>query len=602
MKQNSALALTGLAMFSSFTLAAEEHAAKNTTSRPNIIFFLVDDYGWLDSSVAYGEEIYPNNMRVNTPNMQRLADKGVIMTNAYACPLSSPTRTSLMTGMHAAHEKINMFTAPEKDTPTDFTGGTRGFFSEASAKETPGNLARPEWNYNGISPEPGVPHTVHITPMVKQLRDAGYYTIHIGKGHWASIGTPGVSPYNMGFIVNVAGNMAGMPRSYYAEEHFGNYPGKWTYSAINDLEEYYGTEKNLTQALTDKALKSLDYPISKGEPFYLYMSHYGVHTPIHSEPQFIQKYLDRGMEQKTAEYCSMVESVDESLGQIMDYLEKKNIADNTIIVFYSDNGGHSLNDAKNSVPHTFNAPLREGKGSVYEGGVRVPMMVYWPGKTAAGMRINTPVMPQDFYPSICEMAGIKNTTQVQPIDGQSFVKLVTDGSQLAAKAVINGRIKSQKDANAFVVPQSVSGIDPERAVISHMPHQWRIEEQNDVDFMSAIRKGDWKLVYRMRNGKLELYNLKNDISERNDLASQNPDIVRRLANELSGQLRRWEAPMPVVKATGKLVPLPDELNAPVPVATVKIADSKKVDTATQNGENEEPTVVTIDELNKDKNK
>lgn len=432
-------------------IAAASMALNAAEQRPNIIFFLVDDYGWLDSEVAYGEEVYPNNHRVRTPNMKRLSEKGVIMTNAYACPISTPTRTSLMSGMHAAHEKINMFTAPEINTPTDFTGGTRGFFTDASNRENDDIFARPEWNYNGISPEPGVPHTQYMTPMVKQLRDSGYYTIHIGKGHWASMGTPGVSPYNMGFIVNVAGNMAGMPRSYYAEDNFGNQPDKWTYSAINDLEEYYGSDINLTQAITDKALKAMDYPIEKGEAFYLYMAHFGVHTPIHPEPQYYQKYLDAGQEEKTAMYSSMVESVDESLGQIMDYLERKGVADNTVIIFYSDNGGHSLNTAKNNVPHTFNAPLREGKGSVYEGGVRVPMMVYWPGKTEAGMRINTPVTPPDFYPSICEMAGVENPETVQKLDGKSFVKLVTDGSRLAKEAVEKGKIRNQKEANAFVI-------------------------------------------------------------------------------------------------------------------------------------------------------
>lgn len=540
-------------------IAAASMALNAAEQRPNIIFFLVDDYGWLDSEVAYGEEVYPNNHRVRTPNMKRLSEKGVIMTNAYACPISTPTRTSLMSGMHAAHEKINMFTAPEINTPTDFTGGTRGFFTDASNRENDDIFARPEWNYNGISPEPGVPHTQYMTPMVKQLRDSGYYTIHIGKGHWASMGTPGVSPYNMGFMVNVAGNMAGMPRSYYAEDNFGNQPDKWTYSAINDLEEYYGSDINLTQAITDKALKAMDYPIEKGEPFYLYMAHFGVHTPIHPEPQYYQKYLDAGQEEKTAMYSSMVESVDESLGQIMDYLERKGVADNTVIIFYSDNGGHSLNTAKNSVPHTFNAPLREGKGSVYEGGVRVPMMVYWPGKTEAGMRINTPVTPPDFYPSICEMAGVENPETVQKLDGKSFVKLVTDGSRLAKEAVEKGKIRNQKEANAFVIPEKVSGLDPERVVISHMPHQWRIEDQEDVDFLSAIRKGDWKLVYRMHDARLELYNLKKDLSEKHDVSAMHPKIVRELAAELSDTLREWEAPMPLVKATGKLVPMPDEL-------------------------------------------
>lgn len=133
----------GLSILAPLTACQHQEAEK-----PNIIFFLVDDYGWLDSSVPYGEEVYPNNLRIHTPNMKRLSEMGVIMTSAYACPLSTPTRTSLMTGMHAAHEKVTMFTAPEKDTPTDFTGGTRGFFEAASAKENDDIFARPDWNIN----------------------------------------------------------------------------------------------------------------------------------------------------------------------------------------------------------------------------------------------------------------------------------------------------------------------------------------------------------------------------------------------------------------------------------------------------------------------
>ena len=203
--------------------------------------------------------------------------------------------------------------------------------------------------------------------------------------------------------------------------------------------------------------------------------------------------------------------------------------------------------------------MREGKGSVYEGGVRVPMMCYIPGKTAAGARINTPVMPEDFYPTILELAGIENYETVQELDGKSFVDLITKGSQMVADAKKRGELTTQKEENAFVIPESVSGIDPERAVVSHMPHQWRIEDQYDVDFLSAVRKGDWKLVYRMHDAKLELYNLKEDISERNDVAAEHPDIVKELATELGDKLRGWEAPMPFVKATGKVVPMPDEV-------------------------------------------
>jgi arylsulfatase A-like enzyme len=527
--------------------------------QPNIIFFLVDDYGWLDSSVAYGEEVYPNNLRIQTPNMERLSKMGVVMTNAYACPLSTPTRTSLMTGMNSAHERVTTFTSPEKDSPTDCSGGSHGFYASLDDLNKDSLFLRPDWNYNGISPVKGGDHTLYATPMVQHLKDAGYFTIHVGKAHWASMGTPAASPLNMGFVVNIAGNMAGMPRSYYAEENFGNIPDKWNYSAINDLEEFYGTDIDLTQALTQKALAALDFPIRTHQPFYLYLSHYGVHTPIQANKNYYQKYIDAGLEEKTACYASMVESVDESLGHVLDFIEQRGIADNTIIIFYSDNGGHSVNKAKGGKAHRFNAPLREGKASVYEGGIRVPLMFYWPGKSAAGTRVNTPVVPEDFYPTILSMAGIQEYHTGQTLDGKNLCDLIVKGSQLARKAMDDGTITNQKQANAFVVPESVSGINPERPVIFHMPHRWRVEEQADVDFMSAIREGEWKLVYRMRTGALELYNLPTDISERNDVATAHPDIVKRLASDLGLQLRAWDAPMPIYRATGKPAPMPDKL-------------------------------------------
>lgn len=527
--------------------------------KPNIIFFLVDDYGWLDSSVAYGEEVYPNNLRIHTPNMKRLSEMGVIMTNAYACPLSTPTRTSLMTGMHAAHEKITMFTAPEKNTPTDFTGGTRGFFAGASVKANEDIFDRPEWNINGISPEPNIEHTQYATPMVKHLKDAGYYTIHVGKAHWASIGTPGVTPYNMGFCVNVAGNMAGMPRSYFSEDHFGNSPDKWTYSAINNLEEFYDTGTNLTEALTAKALQTLEYPIANNMPFYLYMAHHAVHTPITPDPRFVQRYLDEGCDQGQANFASLVEGMDKSLGDIMDYLEAKGIADNTIIIFMSDNGGNSENTSKGGVVHTQNAPLREGKASCYEGGIRVPMMVCWPNKIAPKTRINTPVTAEDIFPTILEMAGVKNYKTIQEVDGKSLVRLLTDGSHVVEKAMKAGEITDQKSANAFVIDESVSGIDPQREIVSHFPHQWKPYPLEDIDYLTSMRKGDWKIVYRHRTQTLELYNLAEDLSERNDLAAAEPEKLRELADLLSDKLRGWNASMPRFRSTGEYIPYPDEL-------------------------------------------
>ena len=543
--------LTGLAL-----LAPSVAFAAN---KPNIVFFIIDDMGWVDSSVAYGEDVYPNNLKFHTPNMQRLASQGVMLTNAYACPVSTPTRTSLITGVNAAHSRITNWTSTTKDTPSDATGGAVAMAQSGVNEDLTGRFVRPDWNLNGMSPVEGVENTLYATPLPRLLQDEGYYTIHVGKAHWASAGTPGASPYNMGYLVNVSGTVAGMPRSYYSEDNYGNTPELWNMLAVQNMTEYYGTGTHLTEALTFEALKTLDFPIANDIPFYLYFAHYATHTPIQRDPRFIQKYLDAGLDEGQARYASMVEGVDKSLGDLLDYLEARGVAEDTIIIFMTDNGGNAENKAKGGVRFMHNLPLRNGKGSVYEGGIRVPMMVKWNGKVAPATRVNTPVICEDIFPTILEMAGVKGYDVVQEIDGKSLVNLVTKGSKLTAKAAKRGEIADQKAANAFVVPESVSGIDPERTLIFHYPHQWKPYDLVDIDYLSAVRKGDWKLVYRMRTGTLELYNLKSDIGEQNNVAAANPEKVKELAAELSAKLREWKSPMPTSRADGKVVPMPDEL-------------------------------------------
>jgi arylsulfatase A-like enzyme len=363
----------------------------------------------------------------------------------------------------------------------------------------------------------------------------------------------------MGYNVNVSGNVAGMPRSYLSEENYGNTAEKWNMLAVQNMTEYYGTGVHLTEALTREALKTLDFPIAQDIPFYLYFAHYATHTPIQRDPRFVQKYLDAGMDEGQARYASMVEGVDKSLGDLLDFLEAKGVAEETIIIFMTDNGGNAENRAKGGVRFMHNLPLRNGKGSVYEGGIRVPLMVKWSGKVAPNTRVNTPVICEDLFPTILGMAGVKNYDVVQTVDGKSLVNLVTKGSKLAAKAAKRGEIADQKAANAFVVPEEVSGIDPERALIFHYPHQWKPYDLVDIDYLSAVRKGDWKLLYRMRTGTLELYNLKSDIGEQNNVAAEHPEKVKELAAAISTKLREWNSPMPKSKADGKVIPLPDKL-------------------------------------------
>ena len=521
--------------------------------KPNIITFIIDDMGWLDTSVAFGEEVYPHNLRHDTPNIARLAEEGVIMTSAFACPVSSPSRTSMMSGMNAAHTRITNYLAMVKDKNPDA--------SNTPSEKLDDTVERTDWNVNGIQPAgmSDIGHCVHVTPYPQILKDNGYYTIHTGKSHWAPGGTAAASPYNMGFCVSVAGHVVGKGWGYYAENNYRNVPGNYNQLTIQNMTEYLGSSTHLTEALTLESLKTLDYPIDNGIPFYLNFCHFAVHTPILSDPRFYQKYIDRGMDEGQARFASMCEGVDKSLGDLMAYLEKKKVLDNTIIVFMSDNGGNSENLSKGGERHTQNSPLREGKASCYDGGIRVPMIVYWKGKIAAGTRLNTPVVMEDIYPTILEMAGINNYKTVQALDGKSIVNLLTKGSEAVRKAMDKGLITNQKEANSYVVPESVSGIDPEREVLAHYPHQWKPYQLHDIDYLSSLRKGDWKIVYRHRQQALELYNTRQDITERNDLSGTNPEKLQEMAKALTAKLKGYDALMPTFRSTGEVIPMPDEL-------------------------------------------
>lgn len=488
-----------------------------SNTKPNIILFLVDDMGWQDTSLPFWNQATPLNKKYHTPNMERLASEGMKFTNAYAAPVCTPTRTSLLSGQNAAHTGITNWTSPVKNQNTD----------------TPDNqMSFAPWNINGLSPVPGIEKTKQATVFPELLKEAGYFTIHVGKAHWASRGTPGASPYNMGFMVNIAGHAAGHPQSYLATENYGNMPQKTSAQAVPDLEEYFGSSTFLTEALTQEAIKAMDAPIQNKQPFFLNMCHYAVHLPIMADKRFVQKYYDAGLDTTEAQYAALVEGMDKSLGDIMDYLKKKNVDRNTIIIFMSDNGGLSLSPQRGRTAQTQNLPLKAGKGSVYEGGIREPMLVKWPGVVRPKTEAKQYVIIEDFFPTILQMARVKNYKTEQPIDGQSFVPVLKNPDYQ----------------------------DSTRALVWHFPHKWTNNDGPGINYFSAVRKGDWKLVYNMRTGERELYNLANDIGELHDLSAQNPVKVKELSELLSNRLREWKSPMPSFKNTGKKVPYPNELN------------------------------------------
>ncbi|SOE21536.1 Arylsulfatase A [Spirosomataceae bacterium TFI 002] len=481
--------------------------------QPNIVLFMVDDMGWQDTSVPFWTEKTPLNERYRTPNMERLAAQGVKFTNAYATPVCTPTRVSLITGMNAARHKVTNWTSPYNGTESGKVDDIFNFVP---------------WNKSGVSPIPDIENTVYAKPLPAILKENGYYTIHVGKAHFGAMGIPAADPKNLGFVMNIGGNATGHPASYFGEENYGNIYGKAGIHAVPDLEAYYGSDIFLSQALTIEALKALDYPREEKKPFFLYLSHYAVHSPLHADRRFVSNY-DK-LDEKEAAFASMVEGMDKSLGDLMDYLESHNLSENTIVIFMSDNGSLSRTPPRGGEMHTHNLPLKVGKGSVHEGGIREPMIVKWPNVLKGNTVNEHHIIIEDFFPSILELAGIKSYKTNQVIDGESFVSI----------------LKKPKKAKS------------ERSLVWHYPHHWGPEGPG-INFASAIRKGDWKLLYDMKLQKLSLYNLADDIGEHNDLAIQNPKKVKELAKELTAMLKERGAQMPTYKSTGQAVLWADEL-------------------------------------------
>ena len=485
-------------------------------ARPNIILFMADDLGWQDTSVPFGNHPSRLNGLYETPNMQRLANQGMMFTQAYAAPISSPSRCSLMTGANAARHRVTNWTL-HKDKGTD---------AEDAA------VAPPEWNVNGICQKEGVRHAFVGRSFVDVLHENGYHTIHCGKAHWGAIGTPGERPEHFGFDVSIGGHAAGGPATYLSEQNYGHDQSghPTTPMHVPGLQKYWGTGIFLTEALTREALSALDEAKRIGQPFYLYMSHYAVHVPIDRDPRFFNKYIMKGLSPKEAAYASLIEGMDVSLGAILDWLEKNGEADNTIVIFMSDNGGYATGSYWRDEPlYTQNAPLRCGKGSLYEGGIREPMIVRWPGHVKPQTRCDSYVMIEDFYPTLLEMGGIKHYKVPQAIDGKSFIPLLT-----------------QKG-------------DPSkgRSLVWNFPNIWD-NEGPGISLNCAIRKGVWKLIYNYKTRIKELYNLSHDISEANNVASYYPKVVRALSRELGHRLRKMHAQRPLYKDTGLPCPWPDE--------------------------------------------
>lgn len=461
---------------------------------------MVDDLGWQDTSLPFWENRTYYNQIYETPNMELLAKQGMMFTQAYACSVSSPSRCSLMTGTNNARHRVTNWTL-KKSTPTDIKNDT---------------ITPPDWNYNGICQVEGVENTFAGTSFVDILKKSGYHTIHCGKAHFGAIDTPGARPEHFGFDVNIAGHAAGGLATYLSEKNYGHNKNGEPYAlnAIPHLQEYWNSGTFATEALTQEAIKSLEKTKEDKRPFFLYMSHYAVHIPIEPDKCFYNKYLAKGLSEKEAAYASLIEGVDKSLGDLLRWLEDNDKAKNTIVIFMSDNGGlSSAREWRDGTLHTQNYPLKSGKGSLYEGGIRVPFIISWKDKTAPGSICNEYVMIEDLYPTILEMAGIQKYETLQPIDGTSIVPLFT-GKNLE-----------------------------ERSLIWNFPNIWG-NNGPGINLNCAIRKGDWKLIYNYKDGSKELYNIAQDIGEIDNLIESHRDIADSLSVELGEYLRNVNAQRP----------------------------------------------------------
>lgn len=502
----AALVLCGAA-----AAASEAQGAK----KPNVVLFLVDDMGWQDTSVPFDTVRSAWNNVYQTPAMERLAAKGVKFTQAYASAISSPTRVSLLTSMNPVAHRVTNWTL-HRDSSQD----TR------SQK-----LDLPSWNVNGLQPVgTNINNTVEATTLPELLHANGYATIHCGKAHFGAIDTPGADPRALGFDVNIAGHAAGGLASYLGEKNFGNEtdPEK-TQSpfAVPGLEKYWGKNIFATEVLTIEALAAIDTlrATKPDKPFFLYLSHYAVHTPLNVDERFYGKYRAAGLDHTAAAYAALVEGMDKSLGDVMEYLDKNGLADNTIIIFMSDNGGLSA-CGRSGTKDRHNWPLRSGKGSAYEGGTRVPMIIFDPRSTRAAASIEeTPVEVTDLMPTILEMGGVKRFKTVQKRDGASF----------------RGLLYGKK------LPWAT-----DRTFVWHYPNRWDCSGEG-IGTFSSIRHGDYKLIYFYDTERTELFDVVRDLSEERNLADDPAyaDLRARLAAELTAYLKSHDGQLPTLRATGE---------------------------------------------------
>ncbi len=505
-----------------------EHVAL-AANPPNVVMILADDVGWTDWQ--YDPVLNPTGSLVyETPNLLQLAQQSVIFKNAYAaCPVCSPTRGSIITGKTPARTRLTNFVPGNPNT-------------SATLRE-PTSWPR------------SVPNNVNIeVTLADSLKAAGYSTGFFGKWHMGvGNGDLGSDPLNYGFDVNVGGNNYGGPEG--AGGYFAGSDGAWAGLPGLDTPGTYPADKYLTDAMDEKMSAYIQQ--HAGAPFFLADWNFQAHIPLEAPQALIDKYQTKintlqsqGVNlkgQTNAAYAAMIEELDKSVGVTLQRLNDPNgdgntsdsIRNNTVVIYSSDNGGDYDADGN----PTRNLPLREGKGSMYEGGIRVPQMVSWLGNPnmAQGTYTDARTSSYDLYPTILDLTGFANNPNVPKNSNMDGVSV---------RAALEG------------------GVFDRGFLYWHYPHRSNQDLSspliNGGSFVSAVSEGDWKLLFYYEDRHYELYNLKSDIGETTNVLAYNPAIAHNLSQALQAYLLSVNAQMPVTIATGLAV-------APPPVLAAQIA-------------------------------
>ncbi len=462
--------------------------AARADERPNVVLVLADDLGWADLG-CYGADLH------ETPHLDQLAGSGLRFTHAYApAPICSPTRAALLTGKAPARLQLTIWSEGSRRSPTN-----RRLLQAPSRHD--------------------LPHE-ELT-LAELFSSAGYLTALVGKWH---LGDADHAPETQGFDINIGGTRWGAPQTFFwpyrGSGRFGNefryVPGL----VFGEPGEY------LTDRLTDESLRIVDRAAATKRPFFLYLAHHAPHTPIEAKPDdvaYFQAKLRPEFAHRNPTYAAMVRSLDESVGRIRQRLRELDLEQNTLFIFTSDNGGYigtSVHDGQ-TLPVTDNRPLRSGKGTCYEGGLRVPLLISWPGVTRPGTTCQEPVILTDLFRTLCGAAHLNRPEPAAPEDGVSV-----DGLDLAP-LLRDPAARLERDGLYF-----------------HYPHYYHAPPSTPV---SAVRAGDWKLLEFFEDQHVELYNLRQDPGEAHDLAEAEPERAHRLR----ASLHAWRA------ATGAALPTPN---------------------------------------------